>query len=59
MREKLEHDIINDPENDIYDINVIEKCGKVIVVYREKGQYNVSHTEVYNIIKWEKKHDRT
>ena len=46
-KEELEDFVLNDPENSQYDISVVEKCGRVIVVYREKGQYNVSHTEAY------------
>jgi hypothetical protein len=46
-KEELELEVLNGPDNDDYDINIIEKCGKVIVVYREKGKYNISHTEVY------------
>jgi hypothetical protein len=46
-REELEHKVFNDPDNADYDISIVSKMNKVIVVYREKGQYNVSHTEVY------------
>lgn len=46
-KQELEESVLNDPANSEYDISVVEKCGRVIVAYREKGAYNISHTEVY------------
>ena len=42
----IEDKILNDPDNEQYDITFITKRGRMIAVYRMKGQFNVDHTEI-------------
>jgi hypothetical protein len=42
----IEDEILNNPDNDQYDITFITKRGNRLAVFRERGQFNVVHVEI-------------